>query len=91
MGITAHIIAPDIDKQNVCTLSKKIINQIIRDEIGFKGTLITDDISMKAINLPLQEASSKALEAGCDIVLHCNGNINEMNEIANFIEKNINQ
>ena len=42
---------------------------------------------MKAINLPLQEASSKALEAGCDIVLHCNGNINEMNEIANCIEK----
>ena len=87
LGMTAHIIYSDIDEQNLCTLSKKIINQVIRDEIGFKGTLISDDISMKAINLPLQEASSKVLEAGCDIVLHCNGNINEMNEIANYIEK----
>ena len=87
LGMTAHIIYSDIDEQNVCTFSKKIINQVLRDEIGFKGTLITDDISMKAINLPLQEASSKALEAGCDVILHCNGNINEMNEIANCIEK----
>ena len=70
LGMTAHILFKSLDDQNIVTFSKKIINQVLRDEIGFKGTLITDDISMKALNLPLQEASSKALEAGCDIVLH---------------------
>ena len=87
LGITAHIIYTNIDEQDLCTFSNKVINEVIRKDIGFTGTLITDDISMKAINLPIQEAASKALDAGCDVVLHCNGNINEMNEIANCIEK----
>ena len=87
LGMTAHIVYSDIDDKNMCTFSNKVISEIIRGEIGFTGTLMSDDISMKAIKLPLKVSASKALEAGCDIVLHCNGNINEMNEIARIIEK----
>ena len=61
--------------------SKKII-KLIREKIGFKTIIITDDISMKALKHPIQISTIKAFDAGCDIVLHCNGNINEMTKVA---------
>lgn len=81
LGMTAHVLYKALDEQNVATLSPSVI-KLIREEIGFDGLLMSDDISMKALKGNLAELSGKALAAGCDVVLHCNGNIHEMNEIA---------
>ena len=66
------------DSENTATHSKIIINKVIRNHINFKGLLISDDISMKSLKYRLEKNAIKALEAGCNLVLHCNGNINEM-------------
>jgi len=76
-AMTAHILFPNIDKKNVATFSKKIITKIIRKKLGFKGILISDDISMKALKYNLVTNAKKSLEAGCNIVLYCSGNIND--------------
>ena len=76
-AMTAHILFSKIDKKNVATHSKKIINNIIRKKIGFKGILITDDISMKALRYDLLTNAIKSLEAGCNLVLYCAGNIKD--------------
>jgi len=73
-AMTAHILYSKIDKNNVATFSKKIISQIIRKKIGFKGILISDDISMKALKYDLVTNAKKSLIAGCNIVLYCAGN-----------------
>ena len=73
-AMTAHILYSKIDKNNVATFSKKIISQIIRKKIGFKGILISDDISMKALKYDLATNAKKSLIAGCNIVLYCAGN-----------------
>ena len=73
-AMTAHILYEKIDKKNVATFSKKIISKIIRKEIGFKGILISDDISMKALKYDLVTNAQKALLAGCNLVLYCSGN-----------------
>ena len=75
-----------LDDKNIATFSKKIIETIIRNRIGFKGLLMTDDISMKAISDDVDIAALKSLSAGCDLVLHCNGKINEINKIAERIK-----
>ena len=75
--MTAHILYSKIDKKNVTTFSKKIIRDIIRKKIGFKGILISDDISMKALKYSLVENAKKSLDAGCNLVLYCSGNIND--------------
>ena len=66
-----------IDEENVATFSKKIIKEIIRKKIGFKGILISDDISMKALNYDLVTNAKKSLEAGCNLVLYCAGKIED--------------
>jgi beta-N-acetylhexosaminidase len=76
-AMTAHILYSKIDSTNVATLSKKIITKIIRKKIGFKGILISDDISMKALKFSLVENAKKSLSAGCNIVLYCAGNYKE--------------
>jgi len=76
-GMTAHILYSKIDPINVCTHSKKIICNIIRKKIGFKGILISDDISMKALKHDLLTNAKKSLMAGCNLVLYCSGNYNE--------------
>ena len=74
IAMTAHIIYEKIDKKNVATFSKKIISQVIRNKIGFKGILISDDISMKALKYDLLTNANKSLSAGCNLVLYCAGN-----------------
>ena len=83
-AMTAHILYKAIDPENVATLSAKTI-QIIREEIGFKNILMTDDMSMKALTGDIGENSLKALKAGCDLVLHCNGEMDEMQKISSAI------
>lgn len=80
-AMTAHIIYSAIDPQYPATQSSIVIKKIIREEIGFKGFLISDDLAMKALTGSFAERAQKSLEAGCDAVLHCSGNMIEMKEI----------
>ena len=76
-AMTAHIIFNEIDSINTVTHSKKLIN-LIRKKIGFKNILISDDLSMKSLKGTLKENTIKTFNSGCNIVLHCNGNLKEM-------------
>ncbi|MCB8836674.1 beta-N-acetylhexosaminidase [Aurantimonas sp. VKM B-3413] len=81
-AMTAHILYRDIDPTRPATLSPIVIDQVIRTEIGFDGLLMSDDMSMKALKGDLYDLSSRALTAGCDVVLHCNGDMEEMRHVA---------
>ena len=80
-AMTAHVIYKDIDKINTVTHSKKIID-IIRKKIKYKNLLVSDDISMKSLKFSLKKNTLKAFSAGCNLVLHCNGNYKEMSIVA---------
>ena len=82
MAMTAHVVYTAIDKTAPATLSKKVISSVIRKQIGFRGLLMTDDLSMKALTGSYAEKTRRALDAGCDIVLHCNGEMTQMEEVA---------
>tara|TARA_Y100000816_G_C26035128_1_gene542004 strand:+ start:292 stop:1236 length:945 start_codon:yes stop_codon:yes gene_type:complete len=77
IAMTAHVLYPKLDKNNVATFSKKIIKDVIRKKIRFNGILISDDISMKALKYDLVTNAKKSLDAGCNLVLYCSGNIND--------------
>ncbi|MEO1676534.1 MAG: glycoside hydrolase family 3 N-terminal domain-containing protein [Pseudomonadota bacterium] len=81
MGMTAHLIFDAIDPVRPATVSPQVI-RLIRREIGFDGLLTTDDISMQALSGDVVERGNAALAAGCDIVLHCNGVLAEMEMLA---------
>ncbi len=76
-AMTAHIVFNKIDQKNCVTHSKKIIN-LIRKSIGFKKLIISDDLSMKSLKFSIAENTKRAFTAGCNLVLHCNGNLKEM-------------
>ena len=76
-AMTAHIIFKKIDEKNPVTHSKKLI-KLIRNKIGFRNILISDDLSMKSLKGNVKENAFKAFNAGCNLVLHCNGNLKEM-------------
>jgi beta-N-acetylhexosaminidase len=80
MGMTAHIVFDAIDPDRPATLSPRVID-LIRHQIGFDGLLMTDDLSMQALPGPMGDRASRAIAAGCDIVLHCNGDRAEMTEV----------
>ena len=82
LGMTAHLLYTGIDNRNPGTLSSTVIGDVIRHRIGFDGLLFTDDISMEALPGGLGERTQRALAAGCDVVLHCTGRLDEMREIA---------
>ena len=89
-AMTAHILYEKIDKKNVATFSKKIISEIIRKKIGFKGILISDDISIKALRYDLVTNAKKSLLAGCNLVLYCAGNYKDSYKLLKevpFIDK----
>jgi len=96
-AMTAHIVYTNIDKNNTATHSKKII-QLIRNNIKFKNIIMSDDISMKSLKSSIKVNTLRAFNAGCDLVLHCNGNFKEMSDVAvnsplisNFIIKKTSQ
>ena len=80
-AMTAHVLYLSIDKENVATFSKKIIREIIRKKMNFKGILISDDISMKALKYDLITNARKSLLAGCNLVLYCAGNYTECSKL----------
>ncbi|MGE3250370.1 MAG: beta-N-acetylhexosaminidase [Hyphomonadaceae bacterium] len=73
MAMTAHIVFDALDPENPATHSKKVINELIRGEVGFEGLLASDDLDMKALDGPLRDRAEKAFAAGCDVVLQCSG------------------
>jgi len=81
-AMTAHIIYMAIDPETPATLSERVIAEVIRGEIGFDGVLISDDLSMRALGGEIGERARQALVAGCDLVLHCNADRDEMEAIA---------
>jgi beta-N-acetylhexosaminidase len=82
MAMTAHVIFEAMDDKNPATLSRKVIRDVIRKVINFQGLLMTDDLSMKALGGTFAEKSERAIDAGCDMLLHCNGILAEMEEVA---------
>ena len=84
-AMTAHIIFKSYDSVFTATHSTVVINEVIRKEINFKGILISDDISMKSLKYGLKINATKALDAGCNLVLHCNGNFSEMVKLSKIV------
>jgi beta-N-acetylhexosaminidase len=82
MGMTCHVVFEAFDRDNPATLSRHIIRDVLRKQIGFQGLLMTDDLSMKALSGSYAEKTRRAIEAGCDVVLHCNGHLDEVQEVA---------
>jgi beta-N-acetylhexosaminidase len=82
LGMTAHVVFSAIDPVAPATTSVTMVGQVIRESIGFRGLLMSDDISMGALSGTIAERSRAAIAAGCDVVLHCNGDIGEMTEVA---------
>ena len=86
IAMTAHVVYEAIDPKRPATTSSRVVNKIIRGEIGFEGLLVSDDLSMGALSGPLGARAKVALLAGCDIVLHCNGKLVEMREVAAHVK-----
>ncbi|WP_338700859.1 beta-N-acetylhexosaminidase [Bradyrhizobium sp. 26S5] len=82
MAMTAHVVFSALDPAQPATTSATIIEQVIRGLIGFQGLLMSDDVSMNALAGSIAERTRASVSAGCDVVLHCNGNIDEMREVA---------
>lgn len=82
MAMTAHIVYRAIDPDNPATTSPKLISEVIRGEIGFDGLLMSDDVSMKALSGDFASRTDAIFAAGCDVVLHCNGAMEEMVPVA---------
>lgn len=82
MAMTAHVVYTAIDKDNPATTSRHAVDHIIRGELGFDGLLMSDDVSMKALSGDFAARTDAILAAGCDVVLHCNGLMDEMRAVA---------
>ena len=82
MAMTAHVVFSALDPAQPATTSATIIEQVIRGAIGFQGLLMSDDVSMNALAGSLAERTRAIVAAGCDMVLHCNGKLDEMREVA---------
>jgi beta-N-acetylhexosaminidase len=81
MAMTAHVVLSAVDPRNPATVSRAVIRDIIRQRIGFDGLLVSDDVSMNAISGDYSARASAIYDAGCDLVLHCNGRTEEMRRI----------
>src|SRR6202521_3231245 len=82
MAMTAHVVFSALDPAHPATTSATIIEQVIRGVIGFQGLLMSDDVSMNALAGSIAERTRAIFDAGCDVVLHCNGKFDEMREVA---------
>lgn len=86
-AMTAHIVFSNIDRERPVTISPLLVSKIIREHIGFKGLLITDDICMSALDGSIVERAQASLFAGCDLVLHCSGILSEMQDLTQEIQR----
>ena len=82
MAMTAHVVFSAVDPAHPATTSATMIADVIRGAIGFQGLLMSDDVSMNALSGNIAERTRAIFAAGCDVALHCNGNIEEMRDVA---------
>jgi beta-N-acetylhexosaminidase len=82
MAMTAHVVFSALDPAQPATTSATIIHQVIRGGIGFQGLLMSDDVSMNALAGSIAERTRAIVSAGCDMILHCNGKLDEMRDVA---------
>ena len=82
IAMTAHVVYAAIDRTQAATISPAVVGEVIRGRIGFDGLLVTDDLSMQALSGRLGARAAAAFRAGCDLALHCNGRLSEMQEVA---------
>ena len=87
LAMTAHMNFSEIDEKNPVTVSRKVIEKVVRGYIGYDGLLISDDLSMHALSGGIKIRTIDALDAGCDLVLHCNGKMDEMISVVAGAEK----
>ncbi len=85
MAMTAHILFTAIDPERPATTSPVVIDSVIRGKIGFDGLLMSDDLSMKALGGDVADRARRVIGAGCDVVLHCNGEMAEMRTVAGAV------
>jgi beta-N-acetylhexosaminidase len=85
LGMTAHVVYTAIDPLAPATTSVTVVRDVIRGTLDFRGLLMTDDISMGALSGSIAERSRAAIAAGCDVVLHCNGRLEEMQQVATAV------
>lgn len=81
MAMTAHVVYSAIDPKRPATTSKKAMRNVVREAIGFDGLVMSDDLSMKALGGSFKSRAKDSLAAGCDVVLHCNGDMDEMKAV----------
>lgn len=81
MAMTAHVVFAAVDVKRPATTSKKGI-RLMREHLGFSGLIMSDDLSMKALSGALTQRAEQSLKAGCDVILHCNGDLDEMRQVA---------
>jgi beta-N-acetylhexosaminidase len=81
MAMTAHVVYPAFDPRRAATITPKVIGRVVRGLIGFDGLVMTDDLSMRALSGTLTRRAKTSLAAGCDVVLHCNGDMGEMAQV----------
>ncbi len=84
LAMTAHVVYSVLDSERCATVSPTVI-ALIRDELGMDGLLMTDDLSMHALQGDFADRTRDSLAAGCDVVLHCNGEMAEMQAIASAL------
>ncbi|MDP2120146.1 MAG: beta-N-acetylhexosaminidase [Hoeflea sp.] len=82
MAMSAHVVFTDIDPDQPATTSRRVVDEVIRSEIGFDGLLMSDDVSMNALSGDFATRTGAIFAAGCDVTLHCNGNRAEMEAVA---------
>ncbi|BCB19554.1 beta-N-acetylhexosaminidase [Bosea sp. ANAM02] len=85
LAMTAHLVFTALDAKNPATISRKIVREIMRGELGFDGLIMTDDISMKALSGSFEAKSRAAIRAGVDVILHCHGIMDEMIAVAGAV------
>lgn len=81
-AMTAHVVYSDIDRDQPASTSALVIREIIRGHIGYDGFLMSDDLSMKALQGPMRQRAEAVISAGSDVALHCNGDMAEMEAVA---------
>ncbi len=82
LAMTAHVVYSAIDPDHPATTSKKVMSRIVRKHMGYDGLVMCDDLSMQALSGTLAERTRATFAAGCDMALHCNGKLEEMQQVA---------
>ena len=82
LAMTAHVLYRALDRRRPATTSRRVIQGLLREELGFPGLIMSDDLSMQALDGDMARRARQSLAAGCDVVLHCNGDMAEMKAVA---------